>query len=131
MPVYSNPNNHPVAVSLTHPHVSVTVFPSAWQPSRLPKDAKRTIELDETLARQFVAMGMLAPVPVEAKPALTRESVTAVVQEAARQGLASVMHQETHKVLTPSSLSVEERPMDAPAAAPPASSSQRRKRYSA
>lgn len=131
MPSYSNPNNYPVVVSMTQPLVSVTVFPAAWPPAQLPKDAKRTIELDEALARQFVTMGMLALVPVAAKPALTRESVAEVVQEAARQGLASVMHQETHKVLTPDSIPVEERLTSPPAAAPPASSSQRRKRYSA
>ncbi len=84
MPRYHNPNNHPVVVSITEPRISVTVFPAAWAPNRLPVGARQVIELDEILARVFIRIGMLrrsadptpTPLPVAAP-------VTASLQAAA------------------------------------------------
>ncbi len=129
MPTYTNPNNHTVVISLSEPRVSMTVYPQAWPASRLPTGARREVELDEYLAREFVKVGMLTTKPAAEKPNLTREAVVEMVKEAASQGLASVVHQEARKALPTSALPVEERPMTAPDAAPPASSAKRRQRY--
>lgn len=129
MPRYANHNNHPVNITLSHPNVTITVFPIAWPPSRLPAGAKREVDLDETLARELVKVGMLSRIAEAVKPALTKETVQEVVQEAARQGLVTVAHQEARRLMPTAALPVDERPTDAPAGEPPPSSSRSRRRY--
>jgi cell division septation protein DedD len=59
MPTYINPNQHAVNVTVSDPRVSMTVWPAAWSPTRLPHDARQEVILDEALARELVRMGML------------------------------------------------------------------------
>ena len=89
MPVYLNPNPHPVVISLSAPRISMTVFPARWAASRVPNGGRQFIELDACLAREVVRIGMLqaAPAPAaapteELPPPEPAPSVPSVVEAA-------------------------------------------------
>jgi len=98
MPVYVNPNPHPITIALHEPRTSLAIFPKAWARSRLPEGAKQEVELDAALARPLIQVGMLTLAPV-ANPSQPVTISTADTQRTT--GIYEPSHQERNATLDP------------------------------